>query len=61
MKVIIYKDDRGEWRWRVRAKNGNILADSGEGYSTKSSCRRAWKRFVWHMDNRSVHIEYGEG
>ena len=22
----------GKWRWRARAQNGNILADSGQGY-----------------------------
>ena len=23
------------WRWRIRAKNGNIRADSGEGYARR--------------------------
>ena len=39
MKFHIYKDDKGEWRWRLKATNGKILADSGEGYSTKQACR----------------------
>jgi uncharacterized protein YegP (UPF0339 family) len=26
------KDKKGEWRWRLKATNGRILADSGEGY-----------------------------
>jgi uncharacterized protein YegP (UPF0339 family) len=46
MKVVIYEDERGEWRWRVRANNGRIIADSGEGYKTKGNCRRAWNRFL---------------
>lgn len=41
MKFHIYKDDKGEWRWRLKAANGKILADSGEGYSTKQSCTEA--------------------
>jgi uncharacterized protein YegP (UPF0339 family) len=57
MKVIIYKDERGEWRWRVRAKNGNILADSGEGYATKSSCRRAWKSFATKISWSKKQLE----
>ena len=39
MKFHIYKDDKGEWRWRLKAENGNIIADSGEGYSTKQACK----------------------
>lgn len=27
-----YQDDAGEYRWRLRHSNGNVLADSGEGY-----------------------------
>ena len=33
----IYEDAGGEWRWRLRHRNGNILADSGEGYTDRSS------------------------
>jgi hypothetical protein len=25
----------GDWYWRIRAKNGNIRADSGEGYARR--------------------------
>ena len=38
MKFYVYKDTRGEWRWRLKAANGNIVADSGEGYSSKQAC-----------------------
>ena len=41
MKFEIYKDRAGEWRWRLKSANGRNIADSGEGYSTKSNCRRA--------------------
>ncbi len=30
-----YQDPRGEWRWRLKARNGRIVA-SGEGYKTRS-------------------------
>ncbi len=36
MKYHVYKDANNEWRWRLKAANGNILADSGEGYSAKA-------------------------
>ena len=30
--ITIYEDDAGLTRWRWRASNGKILADSGQGY-----------------------------
>ncbi len=30
-----YKDAAGEWRWRIKHKNGNILITSSEGYKNK--------------------------
>lgn len=38
MTYIYYKDAKGEWRWRLKASNGRIIADSGEGYTTESNC-----------------------
>lgn len=37
-KIEVYADEAGEWRWRVRAGNGRILADSGEGYRRRRDC-----------------------
>jgi uncharacterized protein YegP (UPF0339 family) len=37
---IIYKDSKGEFRWRFRANNNEIVADSAEGYINKSDCNR---------------------
>lgn len=34
----VYRDDAGEWRWRLVAGNGRIIADSGEGYDHKHDC-----------------------
>ena len=36
----IYRDMRGEYRWRLKAPNGRTLADSGEGYKRKRDCLR---------------------
>ena len=36
-----YKDALGNWRWRLRAGNGRIIADSGEGYVTLAGCDHA--------------------
>lgn len=37
----IYKDKKGEWRWRFKAANHKIIATSSEGYSTKQACRHS--------------------
>lgn len=29
-----------EWYWRLRSRNGRIMADGG-GYNTRTGCRRA--------------------
>lgn len=35
----IYKDARGEYRWRLQASNTLTIADSGEGYVNKADCK----------------------
>jgi uncharacterized protein len=35
-KFELYKDARGEFRWRLIASNGQMMANSGEGYWSKS-------------------------
>ena len=37
-KFEIYKDKAGEFRFRLKAKNGEIIA-TGEGYKTLKSCQ----------------------
>lgn len=36
--LTFFKDEGGEWRWRMTAPNGEIVADSGEGYSRRIDC-----------------------
>ncbi|MBM9547821.1 YegP family protein [Leptospira sp. 201903074] len=36
-KFEIYKDKAGEFRFRLKASNGEIIASS-EGYSSKQAC-----------------------
>lgn len=37
-KFEIYKDAKGEYRFRLIAPNGEIIAH-GEGYTSKAACR----------------------
>jgi uncharacterized protein YegP (UPF0339 family) len=45
-----YKDSKGEWRWRLKASNGRILADSGQGYSSGHECLEDIKRVKGSAD-----------
>jgi len=36
MEYQLYKDAAGYWRWRLKATNGNTIADSAEGYVNKA-------------------------
>lgn len=35
MRFEVYKDEAGEWRWRLKATNGETVANSGEGYKNR--------------------------
>lgn len=37
----VYEDRDGEWRWRLVHWNGNVVADGGEGYASRSNAERA--------------------
>ena len=41
MTYYVYKDSSGQWRWRLRAANQEIIAVSGEGYYNKQDCLHA--------------------
>lgn len=36
---VVYRDRKGEWRWRLKARNGRIVASSaGDGYKRRGDC-----------------------
>ena len=39
MTFEIYEDAKSEFRWRLKATNGQIIATSGEGYKAKADCK----------------------
>lgn len=46
MKVQIYIDEGGRWRWRIRANNKKIVACSGESFYDKHNAKRGAQSFV---------------
>lgn len=46
----IYTDKKGEFRWKLCAKNGESVATGGEGYASKRSAMNAIKKLRdWAM------------
>ncbi len=41
MTFEVYKDAKEEFRWRLKATNGQIIATGGQGYSAKADCKHA--------------------
>ncbi len=37
----VFQDRSGEWRWRLRHRNGEIVADSAEGSPSRDKCVRS--------------------
>jgi len=56
----IYKDSKGEYRWRLRASNGKTIADSGEGYTNKADCQAAIKLIQGGAASAPVKDETGK-
>jgi len=36
----LFVDSADQWRWRLVHTNGNIIADSGEGYASRQKCKQ---------------------
>lgn len=47
MRVEFYSDKRGKHRWRLRARNNRIVAESGQGYGRRHDAKHAfWTTIV---------------
>lgn len=58
-RFICYRDNAGEYRWHLKASNGKIIAESGEGYKRKTKCLDACLRFSRYVQiANATEIEY---
>ncbi len=55
-KYEVYKDKAGEFRFRLKAKNGEIVA-TGEGYKAKDSCLKGIASVGRHAPDAQLIIE----
>ncbi|MBR6708412.1 MAG: YegP family protein [Clostridia bacterium] len=58
-KYEIYNDKAGEFRFRLRAKNGQIILSS-EGYGTKASCKNGIESIGKNAPDAEVVLIEGE-
>lgn len=54
----VYEDRRGEFRWRLLSSNGRTVADSGEGYGSRSAAREAAQRIKSNAGSAPIEDDY---
>ena len=52
----VYRDQAREWRWRLVHVNGNIIADSGEGYNRKAGAMKGLKSVKRNAPGAAVEV-----
>ena len=55
-KFEVYKDKAGEFRFRLKARNGEIVA-TGEGYKAKASCLNGIDSIRRNVPDAALDIE----
>ena len=58
-KFEVYKDKKGEFRFRLKAKNGEIIV-TGEGYVSKSGCKNGIESIKKNADSPIIREESAE-
>lgn len=38
LTYVVYRDRQSQYRWQLVHDNGNIIADSGQGYTHRADC-----------------------
>jgi len=51
----IYEDSRKEWRFRLKAPNGEIIASS-EGYSSKQNAKKGIRAIKKYANSKQFQI-----
>lgn len=53
----LYTDKADEYRWRLRHSNGNVIADSGQGYTTKAKAKQGIESVKSNAPDATVESE----
>lgn len=57
MNYSYYHDEEGRWYWRMLARDGAVLLDSGSGYNSEQDCLDAIARISGPSNGHSVKRE----
>lgn len=58
-RVRYYRDNAGEWRWSAISSNGNIVADSSEGYERLDGAINGFQALAALIGNHEVEVVEG--
>ena len=56
--IQVYQDKAKEWRWRLVHTNGNILANSSEGYANKGDMLEIIENIRTYMETAYIREDY---
>jgi len=57
-KVEFYEAKNGEWSWRLKAPNGEIIAVPGETFVTAKNAERSFTNLIkYTIEALSRHLE----
>lgn len=59
MKFEYYKDNNNQWRWRLKSKNGRIVA-VGESYTRKAAMLKTVNNIIKELRLNWFTIEINE-
>jgi len=60
-KFEIYKDVKGDFRWRFQANNGKILAESSQGYINRANCEHGIILIKQEVGNATIGDDFKVG
>jgi uncharacterized protein YegP (UPF0339 family) len=56
LKFEVYQDASKEFRWRLKAGNGEVLATAGQGYKAKTDCQKGVQRIKTEYDKLAFEV-----
>lgn len=54
MKVELFKDRQGKWRWRFKSRNGRI--PGRQGFDRKSNAKQSALAAVWDIKHHLTRV-----
>jgi uncharacterized protein YegP (UPF0339 family) len=54
----VYEDEKHEFRWRFKANNGMILAESAQGYNNSANCEHAIVLVKQQLANARINNDF---